>query len=141
MVDLRKRVQVLGKLMPKIRKRMIQLSSNACRNGGMRDETVIHSWANYGWLTVIVTQTFLFYMGLHHHLLSGGKLMDGILSKQRKITMQKSYACCAAPLTPGYIASAHPILSLEMVTRTTGFMLPSSKKEMPSCSIPVLEEG
>ena len=73
MVDLRKRVQVLGKLMPKIRKRMIQLSSNACRNGGMRDETVIHSWANYGWLTVIVTQTFLFYMGLHHHLLSGGE--------------------------------------------------------------------
>ena len=74
MTDLRKRVQVLGKLMPKIRKRMVQICSNACRQGGMRDETVIHAWSNYGWLTVIVTQTFLFYMGLHHHLLTGGEI-------------------------------------------------------------------
>lgn len=71
--DLRRRVLVLGKLMPKIRGRMVTMVGNACRVGGMKDETCTHSWANHGWLTVMVTQTFLFYLGLHRHLLTGGE--------------------------------------------------------------------
>ena len=73
MTELRKRVLVLGKLMPKIRDRMVTMTSNACRIGGMRDETCTYSWAHHGWLTIMVTQTFLFYMGLHQHLLAGGE--------------------------------------------------------------------
>ena len=71
--DLRNRVLTLGKLMPKIRERMVTMVSNACKTGGMKDNVCTHSWSNHGWLTVIVTQTFLFYLGLHQHLLAGGE--------------------------------------------------------------------
>ena len=71
--DLRNRVLVLSKLMPKIRERMVTMVANACKIGGMKDNVYIHSWSNHGWLTVIVTQTFSFYLGLHQHLLAGGE--------------------------------------------------------------------
>ena len=71
--DLRTRVLTLGKLMPKIRERMVTMVSNACKTGGMRDNVCSHSWSNHGWLTVIVTQSFLYYLGLHQHLLAGGE--------------------------------------------------------------------
>ena len=73
MAELRKRMLVLGRLMPKIRARMVTMVSNGCRVGGMRDETCTYSWAHHGWLTIMVTQTFLFYVSLHQHLLTGGE--------------------------------------------------------------------
>ena len=71
--DLRKRAQVLMKLMPKIQNRMNKLTSVTCTKAGMTDKNLIQAWANQGYLPVMIMQTYNCYLNLHQHLLLGAE--------------------------------------------------------------------
>ena len=67
--DLRKRTQVLMKLMPKIQNRMNKLTSVTCTKAGMTDKNLIQAWANQGYFPVMIRHTYNCYLNLHQHLL------------------------------------------------------------------------